>query len=269
MAILKTCGNNEGPVNAGEERLLKFLEVNLPDDHYLLPNIEIPYLNPRNKQVQYLEYDCLVVTPHALYNIENKDYRGRLEGDDDYWYLNDSQKRNPHKSLRFKTGVLASKLKEKRSAWGRAWIQSIVTLSHPRQSRMGLWGDHLLATFLLDDALIAHLTDAQQVNKQPNAISDLYEAITEEICGTARGRQPEELREIMEFEVLEVLDQDKNSTEYLAQPKGVVSANRKRIWEYHLDVPSLPPVSGRNAKNRSKTSTRRSTVFAKTPSSSM
>lgn len=241
MATLKICGNNEGPVNAGEERLLKFLEDNLPDDYYILPNIEIPHLNPRNKQVQYLEYDCIVVTPHALYNIENKDFRGRLEGDDDYWYLNDSQKRNPHKSLRFKTSVLASKLKEKNSVWGRAWVQSIVTLSHPRQTREGLWGDHLHATFLLNDTLIKHLTDPQQVSKQANAIGDIHKAITEEICGTARVRQPEQRKEIMEFEVLEVLDQDNNSSEYLAKPKGVASANRKRIWEYQLDAPSLPP----------------------------
>ena len=240
MAEIIQCGQYEGPVNAGEERLLKFLEVNLPDDYYLLPGIEIPHRNQRNQQVQYLEYDCLVITPHAIYNIENKDYRGRLEGDDDYWYLNDRQKRNPHKTLRFKTGVLASRLKEKNTEWGRAWIQSIVTLSHPRQNRNGLWGDHLHATFLLDELLISHISDPAQVNKQANTIGGIYKAIRDEICGTAHVRKPEEKKELMEFEILEVLDQDSNSTEYLAKPKNVTSANRKRIREYALDVPSLP-----------------------------
>jgi serine/threonine protein kinase len=250
MAELKICGNNEGPVNAGEERLLKFLEVNLPDDYYILPNIEIPHLNPRNKQVQYLEYDCIVVTPHALYNIENKDFRGRLEGDDDYWYLNDSQKRNPHKSLRFKTSVLASKLKEKNSVWGRAWVKSIVTLSHPRQTRQGLWGDHLHATFLLDGALIKHLTDPQQVSKQANAIGDIHKAITEEICGTARVRQPHQRKEMYDYEVLEVLNQDNNCVEYLGKPKTGSSGIHKRILEYQLDVPSLPPIQREKRENQ-------------------
>lgn len=29
--------------------------------------------------VQYWEYDCIVIAPHAIYAIENKDYRGRIE----------------------------------------------------------------------------------------------------------------------------------------------------------------------------------------------
>lgn len=240
MAELVQCGKYEGPVNAGEDRLLKFLEVNLPEGYYLLPGIEIPYLNPRNKQVQYLEYDCLVLTPHAIYNVENKDYSGRLEGDDDYWYLNDREKRNPHKTLRFKTGVLASKLKETNPEWGRVWIQSIVTLSHPRQSRAGLWGKHLHATFELNELLVGQITDAENVNKSPNSISDIYKAVRDNICGVAKSQPTHERKEVMEFEILEILDQDKNTIEFLAKPKNVTSANRKRIREYTLDLPSLP-----------------------------
>ena len=58
-----------------------------------------------------MEYDCLVITPHGIYNIENKDYAGRLEGDDDFWYHKEKEMRNPHKTVRFKTGVLNGKLK--------------------------------------------------------------------------------------------------------------------------------------------------------------
>ena len=35
MATIVTPKFSTGPVNAGEERLLKFLEVNLPDDYYI------------------------------------------------------------------------------------------------------------------------------------------------------------------------------------------------------------------------------------------
>ena len=31
----------EQVVNAGEKKLLDFLEVNLPDDYYLIPNVEL------------------------------------------------------------------------------------------------------------------------------------------------------------------------------------------------------------------------------------
>ncbi len=110
MATIVKIKYGSGTVNAGEERLLEFLKVNLPNDYYIIPNVELANTNPRG-QVQFLEYDCLVVTPHAVYNIENKDWGGRLEGDDNMWYLNDSERRNPHKTVGFKSRVLNSLLK--------------------------------------------------------------------------------------------------------------------------------------------------------------
>lgn len=240
MAEVKYCGKYQGPVNKGEERLLEFLKVNLPDDYFLLPGIEIPNLNPKNNQVQFLEYDCIVVTPHAIYNIENKDYAGRLEGDDNFWYHKDREMRNPHKTVRFKTGVLTSKLKTINAYWGKAWIQSLVTLSHPTQNLSGIWGDHTKATFRLDEKLIKHITDPYSVGKIKNDIVDIYIAIRDEICGTAQQRKPQQKREVEGYEIIEVLDQEKNYTEYLAKPKGVTSAVRKRIKEYALDLPNLP-----------------------------
>ena len=102
----------ESVVNAGEQKLIDFLEVNLPNDYFLIPNVEIASTNPKNNRTQYWEYDLIVVAPHAVYNIENKDWKGRIEGDDNYWYLNDRQMTNPLKTGRQKTAVLASKLKE-------------------------------------------------------------------------------------------------------------------------------------------------------------
>jgi serine/threonine protein kinase len=240
MAELMHCGNHQGPVNSGEERLLKFLEVNLPDNCLILSNIELAYLNPKNHQVQYLEYDCIIVTPHAIYNIENKDFSGRLEGDDNYWYLNDRETRNPHKTLRFKTSVLASKLKDKNAFWGKAWIQSIVSLSHPHQSIKGLWGTHIKATYTLDDKLIAYISEADRVGRETDEILEFYKEIAEEICGTTSLKSPDKKIEVEGYEIIEILDQEPNYTEYLVKPKGVTSAIRKRIREYALDIPNLP-----------------------------
>ena len=46
MATIINPKFNTGPVNAGEERLLKFLEVNLPDGYYIVPNAEFANINP-------------------------------------------------------------------------------------------------------------------------------------------------------------------------------------------------------------------------------
>ncbi|GAL81024.1 hypothetical protein JCM19274_2198 [Algibacter lectus] len=66
-----------------------------------------------------------------MYNIENKDWKGQIEGADDYWYVNDRQKPNPLKTNRQKTAILASKLKEANRNYGKAWIDNMVTLSYP------------------------------------------------------------------------------------------------------------------------------------------
>ena len=60
------------PAQSGEVRLVEFLRDRLPSDYIIIPNGVYPSENDGN--VQMLEYDCLVVTPHGIYNIENKDY---------------------------------------------------------------------------------------------------------------------------------------------------------------------------------------------------
>ena len=46
-------------VNAGEQRLIDFLEVKLPDDYAVICNGEYGQQN-RNGVVQYYEYDCIL-----------------------------------------------------------------------------------------------------------------------------------------------------------------------------------------------------------------
>lgn len=241
MATIVQAKHSKGAVNAGEERLLKFLEVNLPDDYYIVSNVEFSNATP-NGQVQYLEYDCLVVTPHALYNIENKDWGGRLEGDDNTWYLNDSEKPNPLKTVRFKTSVLASKLKQKNPSWATAWIASLLTLSHPRQNKRGLWGDCEKATYLLDNKLIDFISTPKAVKKYPGNISDIYLQIRDYIAGISSPHEAKERKEIMGYEIIETLVLDKSYSEYLCKTKGLVTANKFRIKEYILDLAGLSPI---------------------------
>ena len=117
MAIIKHPKHNTGPVNAGEERLLKFLEVNLPEDYILVPNAEVAYKSPQGS-VQYLEFDCLVVAPHAVYNIENKDWAGFLEGNDHAWFII-----TPSGPIRIKPCVqnayFGKSVKSEKPAWER------------------------------------------------------------------------------------------------------------------------------------------------------
>lgn len=231
----------ETVVNAGEQRLLDFLEVNLPDDYTLIPNIEIASTNPRNNVTQYWEYDLVVVTPHAVYNIENKDWKGRIEGDDNYWYVNDRQKGNPLKTGRIKTAILASKLKEEDRELGKAWIQNMVTLSYPNSIEPSIWQEAGKVSFQLDQRLINFIVNPNNVGKAGNAITDIQDQIVDYLVGKFSEKKTEDKKEVYSHEILEIVDQEDYYTEYLAKPKGVTSSIRKRIKEYTLQVKGLSP----------------------------
>ncbi|MCT4673880.1 MAG: protein kinase [Prolixibacteraceae bacterium] len=229
----------ESVVNAGEKRLLDYLEVNLPDSYYLVPNVEIASTNPRNNRTQYWEYDLIVVAPHAIYNIENKDWKGRIEGDDNYWYVNDKQRNNPLRTGRQKTAILASKLKEHEYDWGKAWIQNMVTLSFPNTYTPSLWQEAGKLTFQLDEKLIGYITDPYGVGKLENDIADIQNDIIEFLIGNQSKKAPDDKREVEGYEIIEVLQQEPNFTEYLVKPKGVTSSIRKRVKEFSLQVSGL------------------------------
>ncbi|UZS00095.1 methylation-associated defense system protein kinase MAD6 [Chondrinema litorale] len=229
----------ESVVNAGEKRLLDYLKVNLPDSYYLVPNVEIASTNPRNNRTQYWEYDLIVVAPHAIYNIENKDWKGRIEGDDNYWYVNDKQRNNPLRTGRQKTAILASKLKEHEYDWGIAWIQNMVTLSFPNTYTPSLWQEAGKLTFQLDEKLIEYITDPYGVGKLENDIADIQKDIIEFLIGNQSKKAPNEKREVEGYEIIEILQQEPNFIEYLVKPKGVTSSIRKRVKEFSLQVLGL------------------------------
>ncbi|WP_026750676.1 serine/threonine protein kinase [Sediminibacterium sp. C3] len=239
MARIITPPFFDSVVNAGEKRLLDFLEVNLPDDYFLLPNLEIASTNPRNSKTQYWEYDLVIVAPHALYNIENKDWRGRIEGGDTYWYVNDKQKQNPLKLGRIKTAILASKIKEYNPAWSKAWIQNLLTLSYPNSYAPDIFDEAAKLSFELKQALIDYITDPLSVGQTENSIKSIQQQLVQFIIGSHSKKKPEEKREVEGYEILDILQQEQNFTEYLVKPKGVTSTIRKRVKEYALQVSGL------------------------------
>ncbi|MBL7901567.1 MAG: protein kinase [Bacteroidia bacterium] len=226
-------------VNAGERRLLDFLEVSLPADYVLIPNVEIASTNPRNNRTQYWEYDLIVVAPYAIYNIENKDWKGRIEGDDNYWYLNDRQKPNPLKTGRQKTAILSSKLKEKNFAWGSAWIQNMVTLSHENPEPPYISQEAGKVTFQLNRRLVDYITDPYRVGKLKGDISKIQNEIVSFLIGVQSKKSPTDKREVEGYEIIEVINQEPNFSEYLVRKGGIKASVFKRVKEYALQVAGL------------------------------
>ena len=70
------------PQDEGETLVVDYLREALPDTYTLVPNIEI--IGPGRPP---FEYDLVVVTPHAIYTVEVKRWRGGIRGDDDTWLV--------------------------------------------------------------------------------------------------------------------------------------------------------------------------------------
>lgn len=240
MAIIVKPTYFDAVVNAGEQKLIDFLEVNLPDDFYLIPNVELVATNTKNNLTQYWEYDLIVVAPHALFNIENKDWRGRIEGDEHTWYLNDQPRRNPLRTNRQKTAILASKLREHNPSWGKAWVQNLLTLSYDNYAFPIITPEDDKLTFQLNKKLINFITDATDLNKAEDEIEHLQTVIVDFLTGQQAKKRAQEKKQIYEFEIIKILHQENNYVEYLAKPIGATSSHR-RIKEYALQVTGLSP----------------------------
>lgn len=241
MAQLRKPIHDDGPVNAGEKRLLDFLCVKLPDNYIVIPNLNIS-ITGTNRVMKYWEYDCIVVAPHTVYHIENKDWGGNLEGDDWAWFRSGQEVANPHKTAGLKSRILASKIKNQHPDWHFGQILTAVTLSNPQQSKFGLdpTCDCYRQTFTLGDSLIDFLTNPELVGRNRGAIIDLQNKLTDLLTGQSVERRKYERKEIFNYQIEETLQETEMFTEYLCVPKLIATA-RYKIREYPLDVAGKSP----------------------------
>lgn len=225
MAQLRKPLHDDGPVNVGEQRLLDFLSVKLPNNYIVIPNLNISITGP-NRVMKYWEYDCIVVAPHAVYHIENKDWAGNLEGDDWAWFRSGQEVANPHKTAGLKSRILASKIKNQHPDWRFGQILTAVTLSHPQQSKFGLdpQCDCYKQTFTLGGELIDFLTKPELVGRTPGMIMDIQSQLVDLLSGQSVERRRTERKEIFNYLIKEVLQETEEFTEYLCVPKLIETA---------------------------------------------
>ncbi len=227
----------DGGPNAGEKRLIDFLKDNLPDSYYLVPNGEYAIRSPQG-MVNYWEYDCIVVAPHAIYHIENKDWGGNLIGDDFAWFINGVERKNPYPGATLKSKLLAGKLGNKNPDWRKARVFTAITLSNPSQSKFGL-DPHCECydqIFLLNAILTEFIKDYARAGKAQDCIAEFQKDIVNYLSGESSVRSMSQKTEILNYKILETLQKTETFTEYLCQPKFFVD-KRYKVREYPLDFP--------------------------------
>ncbi|NVJ14309.1 protein kinase domain-containing protein [Myxococcus sp. AM010] len=226
------------PAHDAERQALRFLVEGLPESFTVYGNA---WLVERSGVVY--ELDAVVVAPHAIFVVEIKSYRGRIEGTDNDWWLPEKI-RSPLKLNRITSQVLKSHLRSASYQAGQVWTEGLVFLS--ATTDVGVRGPasndrvHTKKTILAalqDDGLIKRMSGGRALTPSSVAERELLEIFT----GVQKGPRP--VRRVREYEVVETLDHHDTFTELLG--KNTLSGAERVLRIY-----STPPLATQAQRDR-------------------
>jgi serine/threonine protein kinase len=200
------------PAHDPERQAIRFLVEGLPDSYTVYGN---PWLVERSGGIY--ELDAVVVAPHAVFVVEIKSYRGRIEGTDNDWWLPEKI-RSPLKLNRITAQALKSHLRNASYHAGQVWTEGLVFLS--ATTDVGVRGPasndrvHTRKTILAalqDPALIDRLSQGRARTSTSGAERELLELFT----GVQSGPRP--VRRVREYEVIATIDHSDTFTELLGR----------------------------------------------------
>lgn len=225
------------PAHDAERQALRFLVEGLPSYYTVYGNA---WLVERTGVV--FELDAVVVAPQAIFVVEIKSYRGRIEGTDNDWWLPEKI-RSPLKLNRITSQALKNRLRSSNYQAGQVWTEGLVFLS--ATTDVGVRGPasndrvHSRKTILAalqDEALIERLSQGRAKASTSLAERELLDLLT----GTQTGPRP--VRRVREYEVVDTLDHQDTYTELLGR-NALSSAERiLRIYS----IPHLAPEDQRD-----------------------
>lgn len=240
MAYIKTVPGSS-PVNEGERKVIEHLKANLPQTYTIIPNFQII-----QRGHPPLEYDAVVIAPHAVYAIEIKDWHGTIDGDDHEWALNGEIRKSPYKTTNLKGQVLKSELEKRVTS--RPWVQAVIIVVDDRTT-LKLRGNVKNWTAKLSDAP-ALLTDRQRFDAtlHLNDLRSDHAYLVSAVLNAAGARQHTP-RSFGDYRVVETISAGDTVSEYKARNTALESNDklyRLRVYAYDLYL-SPDQLAQRNA----------------------
>lgn len=229
-------------VNDAERRVIAHLRDHAPEDWTVLHSVEIPH------GTRLFEVDLVVVTGHAVYVIDVKGTRGRIEVDGSRWYpARRSPFRSPVPKLQSHAKQLKTILETAHLQLSRLWTDALVVLPAPDAVLLDntrLQRD-AKATVALPD-LIRQVADADRVPVSSGRFDTDFSAHHEAIVDTVRGasRPPsgpltfgsweviERLSESQHAEGADVLDEYRAKNALAVQGSGTVRLQVRQADPY-------------------------------------
>lgn len=226
------------PAHDAERQALRFLVEGLPTDYTVYGNA---WLVERSGVI--FELDAVIVAPHAVYVVEIKSYRGRIDGTDHDWYI-PYPVPSPLKLNRLTAQALKSQLKRESYQGGQLWVEGLVFLSATTDvcvkgpaSRDRIHTRETILAALQDPALIERLSGRRSLVPTSTAEKDLLRLVT----GVQGGPKP--VRRVREYEIVETLDHRETFTELLGR-NSLSSAERV------LRIYTIPPLATEAQRDR-------------------
>jgi serine/threonine protein kinase len=190
------------------------------------------------------ETDLVVVAPHAIYVVEVKGFRGRVEGNDNDWYVPEPI-RNPLKLNRLTAQKLRARLKAVGTSVGRAWVEGLVFLSNA--TSVAMTGPASVGRVHLRKTILAELQDpAAFVARNTLGATTPVDAPTREalhriLTGVNPNAPPP--RRVREYALDATLDRTERYVEHLAHH---AITGEKRV----LRVYTIPPLAHDEARRK-------------------
>ena len=228
MAIIHRIGI---PENDSETKAIKRLGKKLPDDYFVFHNFELT----TGRGLPY-EFDIAVLSPHALYHLEVKGYRGVIRGNPLQWvFENGSVYPSPIPLANKKSKVLAGKLRQYSRRLDDVFVETLILLTDD-QARIKLNDDQAGRVVHLND-VIERLCDPRYLPVSSGNITPVHDTVCEALFAT---RPSQRTRQIGLYDVVEKLGQDDRFTVFLAKHRFIQTQPLSYLKVYHFDVYTTP-----------------------------
>lgn len=208
MPALKHISIGE-PAHDAERQAIRFLVDGLDENYVVYSN---PWIVDRSGATY--EVDAVVVCHHAIFVVEMKAYRGRIEGNDHDWFIPEPI-RSPVKLNEKKAKILSSELKRKDYAAGKAWVDHVMFLSHTNDVKL----DGMVAqkhvhtrTTILD--VIRGRIETSRRSHAAEVDGATAETLHRLLTGVSSSTKPK--RRMREYELQGTLDQSARHVDYRA-----------------------------------------------------
>jgi serine/threonine protein kinase len=229
MAQLIHSPTGSGPQGPFEQKLVEALLRALPAQFKVLPNFSI-------KQAGHpaLEYDIVVLAPHAVYVVEAKEWYGRLSGDDTEWLINSTPKKCPMWLVEVKCKVLKSRVGP---LGADLWYEPMLVVPNDRIEILlgGDWAENVQTV----RGAVRFLQDPTRLRRSANILG-LHAAVVQRLQGGWAARRRDQPRRIAGYEIAETLAIHDDEAEYLAKRALISDPTPYRIRTWPIS-PYLSP----------------------------